>query len=50
MPPVKSILISEEEKFKVRLNRSYTERFRMLMKLIKINRKLKDAKIINIEP
>jgi len=29
----------------LRLNRTYSERFDMLMKLIRINRMLKDAKI-----
>lgn len=45
----KRTFISEEEKLKIRLNRSYTERFRALMRLIKLNQKLKNAKIINSE-
>jgi len=42
----KRTFISEEEKLEIRLNRSYTERFRALMRLIKLNQKLKKAKII----
>jgi hypothetical protein len=37
---------TEEDKVKIALNRSYTERFQLLMKLIRINKMLKNAKII----
>jgi hypothetical protein len=39
----KSIFLSEEDKLRIRLSRSHTERFRMLMKLI--SKKLKEAKV-----
>ena len=42
----KRIFISEEEKLKKKLNRSYSERFHLLMKLIRINKMLKRAIII----
>ena len=41
--------ITESEKFQIALNRTYTERFEMLMKLIRIGRMLKTAKIIEPE-
>ena len=47
MEKEKTPFISEEEKLKIRLNRGYTERFRALMRLIKLNQKIKKAKIIN---
>jgi hypothetical protein len=50
MSPDKGKLITEEEKLKIRLARSHTERFRVLMRLIKLSRKLKQAKIIEAKP
>ena len=41
---------SEEEKLQINLNRTYTERFYILMRLIKLNRKLSKAKIIYPAP
>lgn len=49
MDSKKSIFITEEEKLKIRLNRTHTERFRLLMRMIKLNRKIKNARIINHE-
>jgi hypothetical protein len=43
---MKKGFITEEEKIRIAANRSYTERFEMLMKLIRISRMLKSAKII----
>jgi hypothetical protein len=40
------ILHNEEEKFKKRLAMSHTERFHLLMELIRINKMLKRAAII----
>ena len=40
----------ETEKLKENLSRSYEERFLMLMKLIKIDRMLKSAKIEHVKP
>ncbi|CAN5420942.1 hypothetical protein BH10BAC1_BH10BAC1_15200 [soil metagenome] len=37
---------SEEELFEIRMNRTYEERFRILMQLIRINKMMKNAKII----
>ena len=45
-----SIFISDEEKLKIHLSLSYSERFRVLMRLIKIDQKLKNAKIIKAKP
>ncbi len=42
----KTGIVTKEEKEQILLNRSYTERFEMLMKLIRIGRMLKTAKII----
>jgi hypothetical protein len=39
--------ITEEEKLKKALSRTYEERFFFLMKLIKINKMLRSAKIIH---
>jgi hypothetical protein len=39
--------ISEEEKLKIRLNSTYEERFFQLLKLIAIQKLLKEAIIIN---
>lgn len=50
MEAPKKIFISEEEKYRIMANRTYTERFEMLMKLIRIDRMLKSAKIIYPEP
>ena len=41
------IFITEEEKIRKRLNMSYTERFYLLMRLIKLQKKLRSAKIIS---
>jgi len=46
MSAEKSIFLTEEEKLQIRLNRTHTERFRILMKLIKISQKIKQAKVI----
>lgn len=48
MSEPKSIFINEEEAFKRRLALTPTERFDLLMRLIKINKMLKDAE--KIEP
>jgi len=47
MEKKKIIQLSEEEKLKIALSRSYEERFFMLMKLIRIDKMLKQAKIIH---
>lgn len=39
-------IYSEEELFQIRMNRTYEERFRILMQLIRVNMKMKNAKII----
>ncbi len=39
-------IYSEEELFQIRLNRTYEERFRTLMQLIRVGMKMKNAKII----
>lgn len=39
-------LYSEEELMQIRLKRTYEERFRILMQLIRVNKMLKAAKII----
>lgn len=46
MEKKKVIQLSEEEKLKIALSRSHEERFFMLMKLIRIDKMLKQAKII----
>ena len=46
MAAPKKIFLSEEEKISIAMKRRYTERFRLLMKLIRINNMLKTAKII----
>lgn len=38
--------LNEEQKFKLRLQRTHTQRFDLLMKLIRINLMLKSAKIL----
>lgn len=43
----KKIFLTEEEKKSISMKRSYTERFRLLMKLIRVNNMLKNAKIID---
>ena len=45
MIPEKSIFITEEEKLKLHLKTTYTERFYLLMQLIKASKKIKNAKI-----
>ncbi len=47
MSPHKKIFLTEEEKTALAMKRSYTERFRLLMKLIRVNNMLKNAKIID---
>jgi len=42
----KVLQLSEQEKLKIALSRSYEERFFILMKLIRIDRMLKQSKII----
>jgi hypothetical protein len=42
----KKILLTEEDKLSIALKRTHTERFQMLMKLIRISSMLKNAKII----
>ncbi len=37
---------SEEELFQIRMNRTYEERFRILMQLIRVGNMMKNAKII----
>ncbi|MCX6312239.1 MAG: hypothetical protein NT084_11475 [Bacteroidetes bacterium] len=39
--------ISEEEKRKIAMNRTYTERFDLLMRLIRIDKMLRQAKIVH---
>ena len=46
MSAEKSMFIAEEEKLKIHLQRSHKERLIMLLHLIKISQKLKNAKII----
>lgn len=46
----KKIFLTEEEKIAIAMKRSHTERFRLLMKLIRINNMLKNAKIIANNP
>lgn len=46
MQPKQPKFITEEEKLKIHLSRSYAERFRMLVRLIQIGNKLNKAKII----
>jgi hypothetical protein len=46
MPLNKKIFLTEEEKFAIAMNRTHSERFRLLMKLIRVNNMLKSAKII----
>jgi hypothetical protein len=46
MTSQKKVLISEEQKLRDRLALTYTERFHLLMRLIKLDRKIKSAKII----
>ena len=43
----KKIFFTEEEKLQKRLAMSYTERFHLLMRLIRINKMLKNATIIH---
>jgi hypothetical protein len=50
MNPNKPVFISEDEKFRLRMQRNHTERFYILMRLIKISKKLSSAKIIKANP
>lgn len=45
MSEKKLLHLSEEEKLRNHLKRSYTERFYILIRLIKLNKKLSEAKI-----
>ena len=47
MLPTGFVQISEEEKLKKRLQMTYEERFRLMMRLIRIQQVLKNAKIIH---
>ena len=49
MKKAKTPFISEEEKLQKILKSSYTERFYMLMKLIRINKMLSNATIIHVD-
>lgn len=44
---MKKVIVTEEENLKIIANRTYEERFKMLMKLIRIGAMLKTAKIIH---
>jgi hypothetical protein len=46
MKQQKTGIVTMEEREQILLNRTYTERFEMLMKLIRIGKMLKTAKII----
>ena len=46
MTPEKNNFITEEEKTQIALNRIYSQRFEMLIKLIRIDRMLKSAKMV----
>ncbi len=50
MIPEKKTFLNEDEKLKLRLNRTYTERFRILMRLIKTSQKLRKAQILPSKP
>lgn len=50
MSDEKPIFISDEEKLMLHLKRSHTERFRMLMRLIRLTKKMEKAKIIYPKP
>ena len=47
MDKPKKIFLTEEEKLEKRLAMSYTERFHLLMSLIRIRRMLRNATIIH---
>ncbi len=49
MKTKKTHFVNEEEVLQKRMNLSYTERFQLLMKLIRINKMMKSAKIIHIK-
>ena len=46
MDSEKNLLLTEEERLAYHLSRTYTERFRTLMRLIKLTQKMKNAKIV----
>ena len=48
MQPEKSPFLSPEERWQIAMSRSYTERFDLLMKLIRITRMLKNARIEHV--
>jgi hypothetical protein len=43
---MKKVIVTEKERLMIIAERTYTERFEMLMKLIRIGKMLKSAKII----
>jgi hypothetical protein len=49
MKATRKISFSEEEKLQKRMAMTYTERFHLLMRLIRISRMLSGAKIIHAE-
>jgi hypothetical protein len=49
MKKAKTPFISDEEKLQKVLKSSYTDRFYMLMKLIRINKMLSNATIIHVD-
>ena len=49
METQKNISFTEEEKLQKRMAMTYTERFHLLMRLIRINRMLKNATIIHVD-
>ena len=46
MSPKRPILVNQEERELIIANRTYTERFKLLMKLIRIGKMLESATII----
>lgn len=50
MEQEKSPFLNEDEKLKIRLQRTHEERFRILMKLFRINKKIRTAKIVHPKP
>jgi hypothetical protein len=49
METKKPHFVTEEEAFKKRLSLSHTERFQLLMKLIRINKMMQTAKITHVK-
>jgi len=46
MDSEKNLSLTQEERIVYHLSKTYTERFRMLMRLIKLTHKMKNAKIV----